>query len=280
MSLANGFTWTHRGIQLIGYSIAGISTSIAFPDADAVFDVAQGLPFQIPISNLLITHGHMDHASGLPYIIGQKAMLGQVPPNVYMPEALLKPIREVMRIWEEIDGHTYQYQFKAVRPGEAHPLKPPYFFKPFVTQHRVASHGYTIYERKKRLKDEFKLMEPRQLGELRKKGVTLDDFHDEPLISFTGDTKIEFLENEDVRASRVLIMEVTYWDSKKSVENARTWGHIHIDELLPRLSEIKSEKILLIHASARYSTAYLKQVIDARVPEQFKHRIDLFPRPI
>lgn len=280
MSLANGYIWTHRNIRLVGYSVAGVSTSLVFPDADVCFDVAQGLPFQVPISNILLTHSHADHASGIPYIIGQKAMTGQTPPTVYMPESIVRPMRELMRIFEELDGHTFQFQFKGVSPGIAVPLKGSYFFRAFPTYHRVASQGYTIYEKKKFLKPEFKGLEPRELGELRKKGVELDDFIDEPVLSFTGDTRIEFLESKDARESRILVMEVTYWDEKKSVENARLWGHIHLDELLPRLDEIKSEKILIIHASARYTTCDLKRIIDERVPEQHKHRIDIFPRPI
>ena len=280
MSLATGYTWNHKGIKLVGYSMAGITTSLAFPDADACFDVGQGLPFQIPIPNILLTHGHMDHASGLPYLLGQKAMLGQTPPNVYMPEVLIGPMRQMMKIWGEVEGHTYQYQFQVPVPGTEYPLKPPYFFKTFTTFHRVGSHGYTVFERKKRLRSEFKDLDPRALGDLRRKGEELDEYIIDPVVSFTGDTKIEFLDHPQVRESRILVMEVTYWDAKKSVENAREWGHIHFDEFLEKLPTIKSEKILLIHASARYTTPYLKSIIESRVPEQFKSRIDLFPRPV
>ena len=279
MSLATGFTWSHRGLRLVGYSMAGISTSLVFPDADVCFDVAQGLPFQVPISNILLTHGHSDHASGIPYLIGQKAMTGQTPPTVYMPEAITRPMRELMRVFEELDGHTYQYQFKGISPGQEAPLKAPYFAKPFATYHRVPSQGYTVYERKKTLKSEYKNLDPRELGRLRKEGAALDEFYDDPVISFTGDTKIEFLGSPDVVRSRILVMEVTYWDQKKSVENARLWGHIHLDELIPRLDSIQSEKIVLIHASARYSTRDLKQIIEARIPEHHKSRVELFPRP-
>jgi ribonuclease Z len=280
MSLASGFVWTHKNIRLIGYSMAGICTSVVFPDADVCFDVGQGLPFAFPVSNILITHGHMDHASGLPYLIAMKAMTGQTPPNVFMPEALLRPMNQIMRIYQEIDEHTYQFQFRSVNPGEERPLKAPYFFRPFPTFHRVASQGYTIFEKKKRLKEEFRTLDPLALGELRKRGELLDEFYDEAIVSFTGDTKIEFLTSPQVRESRVLVMEVTYWDNKKSVENARTWGHIHLDELLPRLEDLKCEKIVLIHASARYPTRYLREILEARVPEHFKHRVEIFPRPI
>jgi ribonuclease Z len=280
MSLSGGYVWTHKNIRLVGYSMAGISTSIVFPDAEVCFDVGQGLPFQIPVPNILISHGHMDHASGLPYLIAQKAMTGQPPPTVYMPDVLVRPMKNIMRIWEEIDHHTYQYQFRSVSPGEERPLRAPYFFRPFPTYHRVPSQGYTIFERKKRLKTEFQKLEPAELGQLRREGVLLDEFHDEAVISFSGDSRIEFLDSPQVRESRVLLMEVTYWDKKKSVENAREWGHIHLDELIPRLEDLKCEKIVLIHASARYNSPYLKEILDARIPEHFKHRVDLFPRPI
>ena len=280
MSLITGYNWTHKNVRLLGYSMAGISTSIAMPEADALFDVAQGLPFQVPIPNVLITHGHMDHASGLPYLIAMKGMMGQAPPNVFMPESLVGPMREIMRLWEKIDGHTYQFQFRALAPGESVPLKPPYFARTFPTFHRIPSQGYTVFERKKRLKDEFRVTAPHDLAELRRKGMPIEEVFEEPVFSFTGDTKIEFLDDKGARESKVLAMEVTYWDKKKSVENAREWGHIHLDELLPRLPDIKAEKILLIHASARYDSKYLREIIDARVPEHFKHRVELFHRPI
>lgn len=280
MSLATGFTWTHKNIRLVGYSVAGIATSLVFPDADVCFDVAQGLPFQMNISTICISHGHMDHASGLPYVISQKSMMSQTPPTVYMPETLVKPMTSIMRLYEQIDEFEYSYAFRTVRPGEEISLKPPYFFKTFKTSHRVDSQGYTVFERKKRLKTEYRELEPRELAQLRKEGVSLEEHWEEPVVSFTGDTRIEFLDDPQVRNSRVLLMEVTYWDDKKSVENARTWGHIHLDELIPRLETLKCEKIVLIHASARYTTARLREILDARIPEHFKHRVDLFPRPL
>jgi ribonuclease Z len=280
VSLEKGYHLNVAGLRLQGYSVAGITTSIAFPEAEVCFDVAQGLPFQVPYPNILITHGHMDHASGLPYLIAMKSMTSQPVPQIYMPESLVKPMSEIMRIWAQIDQHEYKFVFNGVQNGRDYQLKPPYFFRPFPTFHRVPSHGYTIFERKKHLKAEYKSLPPHELGRLRREGNALDEFVNEPVLSFSGDSRIEFLDAPDVQRSKVLLMEVTYWDQKKSVANAREWGHIHIDEVLPRLENLKCEQIVFIHASARYTTAFLNEVIDARVPEHLKSRVTIFPRPM
>jgi ribonuclease Z len=281
MSLANGYRWNYKNVHLIGYSMAGISTSIAFPDADACFDVAQGMPFQMGISNLLITHGHMDHASGLPYVIAQKAMTSQTPPRIYMPQSIVQPLQEIMRIWEKIEDHQYSYEFIPVELDKEYPLKPPYFFKAFPTFHRVPSNGYTVFERKKHLNPKYSGLSQSEIVALRRQGIEIEEITIEPVVSFTGDTKIEFLQAAEwVKRSKVLVMEVTFIDAKKSVENARHWGHIHLDELLPQLESMKNEKIVLIHVSARYSTKQLREILDARVPEHLKTRIEIFPRPV
>src|SRR6476646_5878814 len=129
MSLAQGYTWSHGNIKLVGYSIAGVSTSIAFPDADVCFDVAQGLPFQMPITNLLITHGHMDHAHGLCYVIAQKSMTRMAVPQIYMPPSLVQPMKSILRQWEKIEDHTYEANFIPVELDKEYPLKGGYFFK-------------------------------------------------------------------------------------------------------------------------------------------------------
>ncbi len=281
MSLGTGYSWVHGSVRLLGYSMAGMTTSIGMPEADALFDVGQGLPWQVPFTNILLTHGHMDHASGIPYLIGQKAMSSQIPPTIYMPPSLVPPMRELMRLWEKVENHTYQYNFVSVELDREYPLRPPFFFKAFPTFHRVPSQGYTIFERKKRLKDQYRGLERDELVRLRNQGTEMEDFIEEPVVSFTGDTKIEFLDSRPwIKQSKVLLTEVTYVDKAKTIANTREWGHLHFDELLPRLDEIKSQKIVLIHISARHSTKAVREILDDRVPEHFKTKVEIFPRPI
>ncbi len=280
MSLSAGYPLTYRDMKFVGYSMAGISTSIAMPEADVLFDVAQGLPFQTPFNTILLTHAHMDHASGLPYLISQKSMQSRPKPTIVMPAEAVDPLNRIMKIWHEIDQFEYSFNFKSVTPNEIIPLKGDYFAKMFPTYHRVPSQGYTVFKRRRSLKAQYAKLSPHELGRLRRTGEVLEEVIEENLVSFTGDTKIEFLDSEQARRSKVLFMEVTYWDEKKSVSNAREWGHIHFDELLPRLDSIEAERIVLIHASARHTTKAIREIIDARVPEHLKPKLILFPRPV
>jgi ribonuclease Z len=282
LSLSTGYNLIHDDLRLVGYSVAGTSTSVACPEADVLFDVAQGLPYQTAYNTILLTHAHMDHASGLPYLISQKSMQQRPRPVIYMPEAAVAPLSKIMKLWEEIDEFKYAYEFKVAQPGEEIPLKPGYFAKTFPTYHRIPSQGYTVFRRRKKLKDEFQLLaktDPQKLASLRREGVILEEDVEENLVSFTGDTKIEFLQTDYARKSRLLLMEVTYWDNRKSVENARSWGHIHFEEFLEALPKIEAERICLIHVSARYSTKDLHAILEARVPEHFKAKLMIFPRP-
>lgn len=285
MSLQHGYTLIEKGrtfkeLKFVGYSLAGISTSIAMPDADVLFDVAQGLPFQTPFNTILLTHAHMDHAAGIPYLISQKSMQKRPKPLIIMPKDAVDPMKRLMSIWHEIDQFEYPFEFRAVTPGEEIPLKNGHFAKTFPTFHRVPSQGYTIFKRRKQLKAQYAKATPHELGTLRREGRDLEEFVEENLVSFTGDTRIEFLESEQARTSKVLFVEATYWNDAKSVENAREWGHIHFDELLPKLASIESERIVLIHASVRHTTREIREIIEARVPEHIKPKLTLFPRSV
>jgi ribonuclease Z len=280
MSLERGFSWNWEDWQFVGYTLAGITTSLYCKNASVCFDVGQGLPFQVGAKRILITHSHMDHAAGLPYLVAQKNMMGQKETEIFVPENFLEPLREIFRVWQECDGHEYSFSLQAARPGEIYDLDKLYAFKPFRTVHRVNSQGYLLYQKKKRLKERFRGASREEILSAKAKGEDPNESVLEPAIAFTGDTQIEFLDSDpDVGKAKILFVEATFWDENRPVSHAREWGHIHIDEILEALPRLQNEKIVLIHTSVRYSLGALEEILERRLPQAEKSRVMIFPRP-
>lgn len=278
MSLQVGAPWNHSNFKFFGTSLAGIRTAIAMPELSLSFDVAQGFPYLINMSKFFISHGHLDHAAGIPFVISQKMMTSQKGAEFYMPTSLVGPMTEIMKLWSQIEGFSYDFKFIPVKADDEIQINNSFFIKVFSTVHRVESCGYTLFESKKKLKNEFTKLSKQEIIELRNKGVEVSEFVRKPMVSFTGDTQIEFLKSRPwIKKSKILFMEATYLDSQRSVERARQWGHTHLDEMIPHLDEIESERIVLIHTSSRYSQSEIQKILLEKIPLKHQERVVLFP---
>src|SRR5690606_24860093 len=103
----------------------------------------------------LITHLHQDHASGIPYIISQKAMQSHKPPVFFLPPGTADGIAKIMKIWSELEGHVYEFHLNELPVGQRVSLKGDLYVESFLTRHRVRSQGYVIYQKNKRLNPEY-----------------------------------------------------------------------------------------------------------------------------
>ncbi len=283
-SLSSGGTWQHIKIdnqfdhQWTGISLSGIRTSITNQQLGLCFDVAQGYPFALNMKHFFITHGHLDHAAGIPYIISQKAINHQPAAHFYMPKSLVDPMKRIMNIWEEIEQHQYNYIFTGIDENSEIEINPQMYVRPFKTVHRVDSFGYSLIQKKKKILPQYKDLSQNEIVNLKKSGQTIQALQEDILFSFTGDTQIECLDcSPQIKKSQTLFFETTYLDDRKSIEHAKKWGHTHLDELIARLPEIESEKIVLIHISSRYSTNESLAILKKKIPTKDQDRVVLFP---
>jgi Metal-dependent hydrolases of the beta-lactamase superfamily III len=278
MSVTAGENWNYSRYKFQGLSLSGIRTAIAMPELSLAFDVAQGYPYLLNLKRFFISHGHLDHSAGIPYIISQKAMTRQEPGQFFMPTSLVEPMDQIMKLWEKIEEHKYGYKFIPVKADDEFELNAQYFVKAFPTTHRVESFGYTLFENHKKLKKEYQGYTQEQILELRRQKIDVNEVVHTPAVSFTGDTQIEFLDSRPwIKKSKILILESTYLDDRKTVAHAREWGHTHLDEIIPRLKDIESEKIVFIHVSSRYPTQDALRILKEKIPREYHERIELFP---
>jgi ribonuclease Z len=127
------------------------------------------------------------------------------------------------------------------------------------------------------LKKEYEGLHKEDLIKLKSQGLVVDDLIEMPLMSFSGDTKLEFLwEHPWITESKYLLIETTYIDDRKPREQAREWGHIHLDEVIEILPRIKAEKIVLMHISSRYGDHEAQKIIAAKVPPEYRERVIFF----
>jgi ribonuclease Z len=278
MSVTAGESWSYSRYKFHGLSLSGIRTAIAMPELSLAFDVAQGYPYLLNLKRFFISHGHLDHSAGIPYIISQKAMTRQEPGYFYMPTSLVEPLDQIMKLWEKIEKHQYNYHFIPVKADDEFPINAQYFMKAFPTTHRVESFGYTLFEISKKLKAEYTGLGQGEILQIKKEGHEVNEIVHSPIVSFTGDTQIEFLDSRPwVRKSKILILESTYLDDRKTVAHARDWGHTHLDEIVPRLKDMECEKIVFIHISSRYSNQEALRILKEKIPREYHDRIEMFP---
>ncbi|WCL51328.1 MBL fold metallo-hydrolase [Leptospira sp. GIMC2001] len=225
----------------------------------------------------MLTHSHLDHFAGMPYYVSQRSLQRLKPPNIYVPEAIYDKVSKLLEIYAELENFPYKLNLVKARHGERFPINKQFSFSAHPTFHRVPSQGYTVYESKYKLRPEYQNLDGAAIKQLRENQTQVTELIELPIFSFSGDTKIEYvLENDDVSRSKVLFLECTYIDDKKKTADAREWGHIHLDEIAHYADSFKNEKLVLIHFSPRYSYKQIRETVKNKLPSSLYDRVELF----
>ena len=264
-------------MKLEGLSVAGVETCIEVPSLRLVLDMGRCTRGAIHHPLVLVSHGHLDHMGAIAQHAARRAMMHLGESTYIVPAAVAGDVEELFNAAGRLDGQVIPRRVVPLEPGAAFSLGKHRWLRPFQTYHRVPSQGYTVWERRHRLRDEFHGIPGAQLGELRKRGVQLEDARDVALLSFTGDTRSEVLERTpELQHTETLVMETTFLDERVDVAGARSMGHIHLDEVLERAALLPRTEVVLSHFSARYRDEDVRRIVPARLPDELQGIVKLF----
>ena len=138
----------------------------------------------------------------------------------------------------------------AMKPGDTIRIRKDMELSAFRTRHVVPSLGYTITKRVDKLAPEFVGRDGSELRELKSQGVTITRSQRQPLLSVSGDTLVELIDDSpELMESQVVVLECTFLDDSKPYAAARQGGHIHLNDLMARTELLRAPRLVLSHSS-------------------------------
>lgn len=233
--------------KIEGISIAGDQTNIRLPELKIQFDIGKCPKKAVYIPNLLLTHGHPDHAGGIVNYLFERKLQNLKPPKIFAPQSLINPLKSVSNIFSSLHNSKYPADFIGVTPGSRIFIEKGVYLEAMQANHGMDSYCYAIF------KDEISL---------------------NPDIVFTGDTSIDILDKfPGLYHAKILIIESTFLRDEALLEKAQIHQHIHLNQIFERADLFNNDFIVLVHQSARFTPFVVKNEVSKNSPEVLKDKI-------
>ncbi|MHC4265819.1 MAG: MBL fold metallo-hydrolase [Planctomycetota bacterium] len=262
-------------MEIIGYSIAGEETVVAIPQLDVCFDIGKAPAQIIPINHILLTHGHMDHAAGIAYYLSHRNFCGHSAGTILAPANLIKSMKVIVEAWGQVDGNKIPANLIGVKPGDEHQIKPNLIARVFPTKHSKGSVGYSVIEKRKKLKAEYTSLTGPQIVELKKQGVEIDYGIEIPIVTYFGDTHyVDFSQLDYIAKSKILIAECTFYEHEHT-DRADAGKHMHINEFVELLENLDNEHIIITHTTQRTPMHEIHKILKETLSEQTYSKVKL-----
>ena len=137
--------------------------------------------------------------------------------------------------------------------------------------------GYVIFERRKKLKQEFHELSGEQIRDIRESGTDVTEEIRVPIIGYTGDTSPRGLDDNPLFYEvKILITEMTFVAPDHRQDLIHKNGHMHLNDFVDRKDNFKNELIVASHLSTRYSPKQAMHHVRKRLPDMLDGRLNLW----
>jgi len=254
--------------------VGGVYTSLQVPQLGVMFDVGIAARSFAGTDRIFISHGHADHIGALTSLLGIRGLLGKDPPTVYMPAEIVANVKEALAAQSKMHRFELAVDAVAMEPGDEQQLRHDLWVRAFRTHHPVPSLGYQFFSRVNKLKAEYINLPGAEIAARRRAGEDLFTQVERYELAYATDTLIGAVELEPSLAkTRVLVMECSFLDERKSLVDSRAGCHIHLDELIEKASWFQNEFIVLMHFSQMYKPDDVRKLLREKCPPDLFARI-------
>jgi ribonuclease Z len=270
-------TIKYEDFTIEGYSRAAVQSYWRIPELKLCFDLG-GSPWSFTgTSTIFITHAHLDHLAAIPVFVARRRMMRMEPPTIYLPKEAVQNVRRILDLWQRLDRGRMACELIGVEPGDELELSREHVVTVFQTKHTVTSVGYIVWDRRKKLKQEYRDLSGEEIRDIRKSGKDVSEEFRFPLVCYTGDTAPAGLDNDPaVYQAKILITELTFFRPEHRKDKIHKFGHMHLDDFLERAELFQNERILLAHFSTRYHENQIRKAIQNKLPANLKDRVVLW----
>src|SRR5262245_40159707 len=267
----------HKGLTIEGYSRAAVQTYWRIPELKLGFDLGVQPWSFMGTPTWFLSHCHLDHAAALPVYVARRRMMKMEPPTIYAPESSIAYLDRLLRVWERLDRGRMRCDLRGLKPGDEIELSRETVVSVFPTRHTIPSLGFVVWERRRKLKEEFQHLSGNEIRDLRLGGTEVTRELRLPLVAFLGDTAPEGLDAfPAIYQAQIVILELTFIAPSHRKDKIHKFGHTHLDDLIDRAHLFQNDIVIASHFSTRYGPDRIRQLVERRIPESLRDKLRLW----
>lgn len=259
--------------RIYGTSVAGEATCLQVPELDLGFDIGSCPRAMLPSKYLALSHGHMDHSGCLAYFCSQRRFQGMGTAKIVCDARIASDIHRMMAGFVDLERQKTPYELVTLPHDGEVEIKNHIFLRGFPTEHTCPSFGYSVYEKRSKLKPEFVDLPQEKLRELKERGTEITRTTDIPILAYLGDTQPgPHLIRDDVRKAQIVICECTFFEPDHK-DRAKVGMHMHADDVAEWLRVLECRHLVLIHVSRRTDLIFARRHLTQTAGEELASKV-------